>query len=73
MWYRRENGVLVGGPYNCNQDFVVELLDDTSAEVVAFLNPVVVKPVPVMTAVELGNALIAKGLLTPTDLAAVTK
>ena len=43
MWYRRENGVLVGGPYNATQAFPVELLDEASPEVIAFLAP---KPPP---------------------------
>jgi hypothetical protein len=37
MYYRRSAGVLVGGPYNVTQNFPVELLDDASAEVVAYL------------------------------------
>ena len=39
MWYRRENGVLVGGPYNCPQSFPVESLDESVAELVAFHAP----------------------------------
>lgn len=37
MRYRREGGLLVGGPYNAPQDFATELLPDNDPEVVAFL------------------------------------
>ena len=42
MWYRRENGVIVGGPYNCDQQFPVDELPDDHPEVVAFTR----KPIP---------------------------
>ena len=35
MWYRRENGVVVGGPYNCEQSFPTEVLSEDNPEVVA--------------------------------------
>lgn|SRR5574341_1189279 len=37
-WYRREQGVLVGGPYNCEQSFPTEKLPDDHPDVVAFLS-----------------------------------
>lgn len=35
-FYRREGGVIVGGPYNCDQAFPVEQLADDHPDVVAF-------------------------------------
>lgn len=35
MRYRRENGVVVGGPYNCEQTFPTDVLSEDDAEVVA--------------------------------------
>lgn len=37
MRYRRENGSLVGGPYNAPQDFPTEELPDNDPEVTAWL------------------------------------
>ncbi len=39
MWYRRENGSLSGGPYNCPQQFPVEFVDDQAPEALAFNAP----------------------------------
>ena len=39
MFYRKENGVIVSGPFNCEQSFPTELLDDSSPEVIAFITP----------------------------------
>lgn len=37
MRYRRENGSIVGGPYNAQQDFPTEELADNDPEVGSFL------------------------------------
>lgn len=36
MFYRIENDVVVGGPFNCNQEFPVVELGDDDPKVVAF-------------------------------------
>jgi hypothetical protein len=64
MFYRRENGVIVGGPYNCDQEFPVDELADDHAEVVAFLAPKA--ETPTLTLVE-------QILASPADLAALKK
>ena len=43
MFYRKENGVITGGPFNCEQSFPTEFLDDSSPEVIAFITPNPVK------------------------------
>ena len=43
MRYVRTNGVITGGPFNCEQDFATELLDESSPEVIAFNTPNVAK------------------------------
>lgn len=35
MWYRREGGLIVGGPYNCEQAFPTECLDESHPDVQA--------------------------------------
>lgn len=35
-FYRREDGVIVGGPYNCDQAFPVEELPDDHPDVLDF-------------------------------------
>lgn len=44
MWYRRENGVIVGGPYNCPQTFPVEVLSEQDPEVLAMLAKAIPTP-----------------------------
>lgn len=41
MFYRFENGVIVGGPYNCDQSFPVTELADNHPDVIAFNNAIV--------------------------------
>lgn len=55
MWYRRENGIVVGGPYNCEQMFPVELLPDDHPEVLAMHERA--KPVPVATIEDIVSVL----------------
>lgn len=55
MWYRRENGVVVGGPYNCEQMFPVELLADDDPQVLAMLERA--KPVPQVTLEDIVSVL----------------
>ena len=38
MFYRRDNGVIGGGPFNCDQDFPVEFLKEDDPEVVQFMS-----------------------------------
>lgn len=71
-FYRRENGVIVGGPYNCDQAFPVERLADDHPEVVDFMKP---KPPSTkkLSVGELALILVAKGVITQADVDAAKK
>ena len=64
MFYRRENGAIVGGPYNCDQEFPVDELADDHFEVVEFL-----APKPEVTS----PTLVEQILASPSDFAALKK
>ena len=43
MRYVRTNGVITGGPFDCEQSFPTESLDEASPEAIAFNTPNPVK------------------------------
>ena len=80
MYYRLENGSIVGGPFNCEQGFPVTLYPDDHPDVIAWKQAVqasIDNPPPdrisqlEQQVADLQSALIAKGTIALTDIAVV--